>query len=167
MFFGNYDSHTSMHDLFPLDNYSKGDDACAISHHNIHICGAPPTRADPLHCVQSCFQLKTMLATNMRGFFYVFINFFNAITFKMSPWISRSIWSVRVINDLFGVLIHRWSMTFNVNVCCRPSSHFLWCGQRFLSVRDLSHDCTSNANVHSGWCGLFPLDNLQQKLSMF
>jgi hypothetical protein len=38
MLYGNCNSHKSMHELFSLDNYSKGDDACAIFHHN-----APPT----------------------------------------------------------------------------------------------------------------------------
>ncbi len=36
---------------------------------HVHIRGAPPTWASPLHCVQSCFQLTTMSAANMYGFF--------------------------------------------------------------------------------------------------
>jgi len=35
------------------------------------------------------------------------VRFFFPIVFRMSPWIPWSIWSVRVINHLFGVLMHR------------------------------------------------------------
>ena len=109
MLFENCDSHKSMHELFPLDNYSKGDDACAIFHHNVQICGAPPTWADPLHCVQSYFQPKTICQRQTcMIFFMYFLIFFNPIAFKVSSWIPISIWSVRVINHLFGVFIYRW-----------------------------------------------------------
>ena len=107
MLFGNCDSHKSIHELFPLDNYNKGDGACAIVHHNVQICGAPPTWADHLHCVQSCFQLKT-ICQRQTCMVYVFFYFFNPVAFKVSPWIPRSIWSVRVINHSFGAFIHRW-----------------------------------------------------------
>ena len=40
--FRNCDSHKFMHKLFSLDNYNKGDDACAIFHHTVQICGVPP-----------------------------------------------------------------------------------------------------------------------------
>jgi hypothetical protein len=43
MLFGNCDPYKTIQELFPLDDYSKGDDACAIFYHNVQICGAPPT----------------------------------------------------------------------------------------------------------------------------
>jgi hypothetical protein len=132
MLFGNCDSHKSMHELFPINNYSKEDNACAIFHHNVQICGAPPTWADPLHCVQSCFQLKTLCQRQMcMVFLMYFLIFFNPVAFKMSPWIPRSIWSIQVINHLFGVLIHRWFHDIQCQYMLPPVIAFFVVGAAF------------------------------------
>ena len=160
----NCDSHKSMHELFLLNNYNKGDNACAIFHHNIQICGTPPTWANPLDCVQSYFQFKIICQRQTCMVFYLF---FNSIAFKVSPWIPRSIWSVRVFNHLFGILIHRWFHDIQSLCMLPPVIAFFVVRHRFLSARHISHDCISNADVHNDWCEFFPLDTLQQNVSMF
>jgi hypothetical protein len=93
--------------------------------------------------------------------------FFNPIAFKVSPWIPKSIWSVQAINHLFGTLIHRWFHDIQCQCMLPPVIVIFVVRATFFYARHISHECTSNAYVHSGWCGFFPLDTLQQNISRF
>ena len=72
---------------------------------------------------------STLYVNGTHAWFILFyFLFFNLVAFKMSPWIPRNIWCVRVIIIYLGYSSINDSMTFNVNVCCRPSSHFCGAG---------------------------------------
>ena len=103
----------------PLGNYSKGDDAFAIFHHIVHICGAPPTWAGPLHCVQSCFQLTTMSAANMYGFFS---NCFQSVPMNSKKYME----CLSILLFLWDT--HPWMIPWHLMSVYVAARHRILCG---------------------------------------